>query len=64
MKLVAESDTYAAMLVSMHTYNLLTERADRSTIAPEQLPLLDAFLAEQKAASGEALCGDSGMTPD
>lgn len=39
---------YAALLVSMHTYNLLTERADRSTIAPEQLPLLDAFLEEQR----------------
>jgi Protein of unknown function (DUF3891) len=48
VKLVAESDSYAALLVSMHTYNLLTERADRSTIAPDQLPLLDAFLAEQK----------------
>ncbi len=33
----------------MHTYNLLTERADRSTIVPDQLPLLDAFLADQKA---------------
>src|SRR5271154_4454400 len=48
VKLVAESDSYAALLVSMHTYNLLTERADRSTIALDRLPLLDAFLAEQK----------------
>src|SRR5271163_4676362 len=46
--LVAESDAYAAILVSMHTYNLLTERADRSTIVPDQLPLLDAFLAAQR----------------
>jgi hypothetical protein len=38
---------YAALLVSMHTYNLLTERADRSTIAPDRLPLLDTFLAGQ-----------------
>jgi len=45
---VAEMDPYAALLVSLHTYNLLTERADRSTIAVEQLPLLDAFLARQK----------------
>ncbi len=44
---LAEEDSYAAILVSMHTYNLLTERADRSTIAPEQLPLLDEFLAQQ-----------------
>ena len=40
---------YAALLVSMHTQNLLTERADRSTIVPDQLPLLDAFLARQLA---------------
>jgi hypothetical protein len=49
VKLVAESDAYAAILVSMHTYNLLTARADRSTIVPDQLPLLDAFLADQKS---------------
>jgi hypothetical protein len=49
VKLVAESDSYAALLVSMHTYNLLTARADHSTILPEQLPLLDAFLTDQKA---------------
>jgi hypothetical protein len=55
VKLVAESDAYAAVLVSMHTYNLLTERADRSTIVPEQLPLLDAFLAEQKSLQDELI---------
>jgi hypothetical protein len=45
---VATKDAYAALLVSKHTYNLLTARADRSTIAPEQLPLLDAFLDRQR----------------
>ena len=40
-------DPYAALLVSMHTYNLLTAHADRSTIAEAQLPLLDAFLERQ-----------------
>jgi hypothetical protein len=45
--MVAEVDPYAALLVSMHTYNLLTARADRATIQPEQLPLLDAFLERQ-----------------
>ena len=45
----AEQDAYAALLVSMHTYNLLTARADRSTIVPEQLSLLDEFLVGQKA---------------
>jgi hypothetical protein len=47
--LVEAIDPYAALLVSMHTYNLLTERADRGTIAPTQLPLLDAFLDRQRA---------------
>src|ERR1700723_1395497 len=46
--LIAEEDPYAAILVSKHTYNLLTERADRSTISPEQLPLLDEFLKQQR----------------
>jgi Protein of unknown function (DUF3891) len=47
VRLVAEHDPYAALLVSLHTYNLLTARADRSTIQPDQLPLLDAFLPGQ-----------------
>src|SRR5580692_6642108 len=47
VRIVAEADAYAALLVSMHTYNLLTARADRSTIHPQQLPLLDAFLTRQ-----------------
>ena len=46
--LMAEQDPYAAVLISMHTYNLLTERADRSTIREDQLSLLDAFLEEQR----------------
>jgi hypothetical protein len=45
--LVAEADAYAALLVSMHTHNLLTARADRTTIQTDQLPLLDAFLDRQ-----------------
>jgi hypothetical protein len=46
VKLVAEEDAYAGLLIAMHTANLLGEHADRSTIAPEQLPLLDRFLAD------------------
>jgi len=53
VRLIATEDPYAAVLISMHTYNLLTEHADRSTIAAEQLPLLDAFLARQKAFQQE-----------
>lgn len=49
VRLVAEEDPYAAVLISMHTYNLLSEHADRSTVAPDQLPLLDRFLETQKA---------------
>jgi hypothetical protein len=48
VRMMAEEDAYAAILVSMHTYNLLADRADRSTIAPDQLQLLDDFLARQK----------------
>jgi Protein of unknown function (DUF3891) len=48
VRLIAEEDPYAAILISMHTYSLLSEHADRSTIAPADLPLLDGFLAQQK----------------
>ena len=48
VRVVAERDAYAGLLVALHTYNLLTERADRSTIAPELLPLLDEYLAGQR----------------
>ena len=46
---IAAEDPYAAVLISMHTYSLLNDHSDRSTIAPEQLPLLDHFLESQKA---------------
>ena len=49
VRMMADEDAYAGLLVSMHTYNLLTERADRSTVRPEQLPLLDPFLAAQRS---------------
>ena len=49
VRLIAAEDPYAAILISMHTYNLLTAHADRSTIAPDQLPLLDQFLEKQRA---------------
>lgn len=48
VRLIAEEDAYAAVLISMHTYSLLSEHADRSTIAPAELPLLDRFLEQQK----------------
>lgn len=48
VRLIAAEDAYAAVLISMHTYDLLTEHADRSTIAPAQLPLFDEFLQHQR----------------
>lgn len=47
VRLIAAEDAYSAILIAKHTYNLLTAHADRSTIVPEQLPLLDAFLEAQ-----------------
>src|SRR5579863_7167663 len=49
VRLIAEEDPYAAILISMHTYSLLHDHSDRSTILPEQLSLLDKFLEGQKA---------------
>ena len=49
VRLIAAQDPYAALLISMHTYSLLSEHADRSTISAEQLPLLDQFLEHQKS---------------
>jgi len=49
VRLIAAEDAYAALLISMHTYSLLNDHADRSTIAPDQLPLLDDFLVQQRA---------------
>jgi hypothetical protein len=45
---VLRRNPYAGLLVSMHTFDLLANRADRSTIRADQLPFLDAFLEEQK----------------
>jgi hypothetical protein len=47
VRLIAAEDPYAALLVSMHTYSLLNDHADRSTIAAADLPLLDRFLEQQ-----------------
>lgn len=47
-RIIAEHDPYAGLLISMHTCNLLTEHADRSTISADGLALLDAFLDRQR----------------
>jgi hypothetical protein len=65
VRIIAEEDSYAGLLISMHTYNLLTAHADRSTIAPDGLVLLDAFLDRLRAYQGElhtAIAGDASLT--
>jgi hypothetical protein len=67
VRLISEEDSYAAILVSMHTYNLLSERADRSTIAATQIPLLDEFLAQQAALQQmlrERISGDPHLSSE
>src|ERR1700686_3910041 len=64
---IAAEDPYAAILISMHTYSLLNDHADRSTIAPAQLPLLDRFLEQQKALQTSLraqIAANPGFTPD
>jgi len=53
VRTVAQEDAYAGLLISMHTYNLLTAHADRQTIAPDGLALLDAFLDRLRAYQDE-----------
>src|ERR1700689_1164273 len=48
VRMIAEEDAYAAILISMHTYSLLNAHADRTTIAAAELHLLDRFLDQQK----------------
>jgi hypothetical protein len=48
VRLIAAEDPYAAILISMHTYSLLNDHSDRSTITPKQLPLFEKFLEGQK----------------
>lgn len=55
VRLIAEEDPYAGLLIAQHTYNLLTAHADRSTIAPADLPLLDTFLDNQLTYQAELL---------
>ncbi len=53
VRIIAEEDPYAGLLISMHTYNLLTAHADRSTIAAEDLAKLDGFLERQRKYQDE-----------
>ena len=67
VRIIAEDDAYAGLLISMHTYNLLTAHADRSTIAAEGLRLLDEFLEKQRGYQSElkaAIAGGGSLTSD
>lgn len=67
VRIIAVKDPYAGLLISMHTYNLLTEHADRTTIAPVGLVLLDAFLERQRWYQRElssAIGADSTLMPE
>ena len=67
VRIVAEEDPYAGLLISMHTYNLLTAHADRSTIAAEDLAKLDGFLKRQRAYQGELqalIAADASLKPE
>jgi hypothetical protein len=64
---IAAEDPYAALLISMHTYNLLNERSDKSTIAPAQLPLMEQFLESQKefqVSLRKQVASDAGLKQD
>lgn len=66
VRIIAEEDAYAGLLISMHTHNLLTAHADRSTIAPEGLAILDAFLNRQQEYQRTLLvdiANDSSLSP-
>lgn len=67
VRLIAAEDAYAAVLISMHTYSLLNDHADRSTIAAGDLPLLDRFLDEQRSfqqSLREQIAVDPSFGPD
>ncbi len=50
---VAAKNLHAAIIVSMHTVNLLTEQADLATLRPEHRPLHAAFVEEQRTFQRE-----------
>jgi hypothetical protein len=65
VRIIAVEDPYAGLLISMHTSNLLTAHADRPTIVPQSLVLLDAFLERQREYQRElheAIAVDRSLT--
>ena len=67
VRMIAEKDPYAGLLISMHTYSLLSEHADRSTIAAAGLALLDDFLANQSSYQAgllHSIVADDTLSPE
>jgi hypothetical protein len=67
VRVIAEKDPYAGLLIALHTYNLLTAHADRSTISPDGLALLDGFLASQRDYQAELrarIAADQSLSPE
>jgi hypothetical protein len=67
VRIIAESDSYAGLLISMHTYNLLSERADRRTITPDGSVLIDQFLERQRSYQQsliDAIKADDTLAPE
>jgi hypothetical protein len=65
VRIIADEDPYAGLLISMHSYNLLTAHADPSTIARQGLEMLDSFLDRQREYQGklhEAIAADASVT--
>lgn len=67
----AARDPYSAVLISMHTVNLLTEQADVDSLSPEGQGLLKIFVEGQRTRQKELLEGLAGsgmnsefLTPD
>jgi len=50
---IAAEHPFSAALISMHTYNLLSEQVDRSSLSDAEQWTLDAFLEKQKARQSE-----------
>ena len=62
----AARDPYSAVLISMHTVNLLTEQADVDSLSPEGQGLLRTFVEGQRIRQKELMEGlaDSGTNPE
>lgn len=62
----AARDPYSAVLISMHTVNLLTEQADVDSLSPEGQALLNTFVEGQRTRQRDLLdsLAASGMNPE